>query len=1040
MAFNLDLWTRFEYNGIPIYIRGDKPDWFVPNSLGDKSLQQYAKGGVDLNDILVRRFLDRLPDDPVLPYNGRAEYLQTDYLRELWLHVTNRCNQACRPCLFAASPKAKGELPVAQIREIAAQAASLGCKVFALTGGEPFFHREFAALVDCLLEVEAAHVVVLTNGMLLRNFAQSLARWSSDRFHLQISVDGLRHNHDFIRGPGSFDALMVNLDWLKEQKIPFTISMCVDSGNVNDMPEIVDFAAGVGAANLHFIWYFVRGRGMAERFVHPEIILPRLLEAAERSAKSGIRIDNLEVLRSQIFAPSGTIHDGANSGWESLAVGPDCRLYPSPALVGVKALATEINGNLGGAWRQSSILAELRRSTAASLTSPLRDILGGGDPDYSYLHGGAFVGGDPYLPLYEQMALWLIAREAARQPADGPPRLRLKMGEILEACGSHGPVALTHTNCLLAAALPDSHTAVRDFYQEAAHSTKSDILNPIGYPEDAIAHIPIAARLRNYGCGSPVIDANLRPGEQVLDLGCGTGVECFIAARQVGAEGRVIGVDMLEAMLTRAELGAQGVAANLGYFNLEFKKGYLEDLPIRDNSIDAVLSNCVINLSSHKRRTFAEIFRVLKEGGRLVVSDVVCETEPDRFIRNDEILRGECIAGCLTQRDLFGLLDESGFVAPRILKRFPYRVVRGQQFFSLTYAARKPAATVTKKVLYRGPFAAVMTHQGTLLPVGLTREVDLEELDAGPDDLFVFDSAGAVSNIPMEAPSCCSPAATDCCAPLETPKADFFRPHEKGLANLTLIHGVKEGNLQISLPPRGEPKPVPAHCSGCMVCGAELRYLNTETECQCSYCYRTTAANAMCEHGHFVCDSCHTRDALALVEHICLTTRETDLIALMQEIRQHPAFPVHGPEHHALVPGVVLATYRNLGGEITSKEIATALSRGKSVAGGSCGFMGVCGTVTGVGTAFSLLLKANPVRPKERRQVQLVTHAVMQTLAQFEAARCCQRECWLALKKAAELSADLLPITLKADAEIVCRQSKHNKECLKNNCPFYKPN
>jgi 7,8-dihydro-6-hydroxymethylpterin dimethyltransferase len=250
------------------------------------------------------------------------------------------------------------------------------------------------------------------------------------------------------------------------------------------------------------------------------------------------------------------------------------------------------------------------------------------------------------------------------QPANGLPGLRLKMGDILVSCGAHGEVALTHTNCLLAAASPDSRTVVKEFYQAAAETTKEDILNPVCYPEEAISHIPKQFRFRGYGCGSPVLDAGLRPGETVLDLGCGAGVECFIAARLVGAGGRVFGVDMLEAMLARAEQGAAGVAATLGYHNLEFRKGYLEELPLPDSAIDVVLSNCVINLSSHKRRTFAEILRVLKPGGRLVIADVVTETEPDPALKNDEILRGECLAGALTQRDLFGMLGNRGSGPP----------------------------------------------------------------------------------------------------------------------------------------------------------------------------------------------------------------------------------------------------------------------------------------------------------------------------------------------------------------------------------------
>jgi 7,8-dihydro-6-hydroxymethylpterin dimethyltransferase len=764
MAFQQQLWTRCEFNGIPIYIRGDKPDWFVPNDRGDQVLQDYTHDRAASEDWQVKRFFQRLPDSAEQPYGGRAGILKTDHLQEIWFHLTNRCNQACSHCLFSSSSRETAELSGSRVREIAAQAAGLGCRVFSLTGGEPFVHPELEAIVDSLLGHGEAHVVVLTNGTLLRDHAGALGRWSWDRFHLQISVDGLRPRHDDLRGKGAFDTMIGNLAWLRAKKAPFTLSMCVNADNVADMPELVDLAAEAGAANVHFLWFFVRGRGTPRRYVSPEEIFPYLAEAARRAETANISIDNFEVLRSQVFAPSGTIHDGANSGWESLAVGPDGKLYPSPALVGMEPLGTEMSNGLATAWRESPVLSGLRESTAASLKSPWRFLLGGSDPDHSYLHGGAFMGQDPYGELYEKMAMWLIAREAGKEPNSGPPRLRLKMGEVLESCGTHGAVALTHTNCLLAAAMPDSRTAVKEFYHGAAQATKTDILNPVCYPEEVVAQIPEEARVRSYGCGSPVLDAELRPGQRVLDLGCGTGVECFIASGLVGQSGQVTGVDMLDSMLELSERAAGGVAANLGYRNVEFKKGYLEELPMPDSSTDVIISNCVINLSPHKRRTFAEIFRVLRPGGRLVISDVVCETEPDAAIRNDEVLRGECISGAFTQRDLFRILEESGFVAARVLKRFPYRVVQGHPFFSMTYEAKKPLAATQAAVMYRGPFAALVTHKGAVLPVGETVQVDLDELLVGRSDLLVFDEGGNVINVEMTPPACCTPAASNCCS------------------------------------------------------------------------------------------------------------------------------------------------------------------------------------------------------------------------------------------------------------------------------------
>jgi MoaA/NifB/PqqE/SkfB family radical SAM enzyme/ubiquinone/menaquinone biosynthesis C-methylase UbiE len=1021
MKFQRELWTRFEADGLPIYVRGDRPQWFVPNTSGDRVLQDWPSARV-IGDLQARRFIERLPEEPPLLYPGRDQVLKLQHLRELWFHLTNRCNQACRHCLFASSPSDAAELESQRVRDIASEAFALGCRVFALTGGEPMFYADFAPVVDFLLQFDQTHVMVLTNGLFLKDFAAELDRWPGSRFHLQISLDGLEQNHDRLRGPGAFAALMENLRWLKAQGRTCTLSMCVTQANYTDLPALIDLAGEMGAANFHLIWYFIRGRGTREQFVLPEDIVPQVMEASRRAAAQGISLDNLDILRSQIFAPPGTIYDGAGSGWESLAVGPDGRLYPSPALVGVKDLATNLAPDLRTAWQESLVLQDLRRVTAASLTSPLRFFLGGGDPDHSYLHGGTLVGDDPYIPLYEKLALWLIAQEAAQEPDCETPGLRLRMGEILESCGPHGAVALTHSNCLLTAVTPDSRAAVREFYQDAAQTTKEDILNPVCYPEEFISHIPEEARLRSYGCGSPVLEARLAPGETVLDLGCGTGVECFIASRLVGPAGQVVGVDMLPVMLGRASRGAVGVADHLGYDNLTFKLGFLEDLPLPKASVDVILSNCVINLSSHKRCTFREALRVLKPGGRLVVSDVVTPSEPDPAIKNDDTLRGECIAGALTEKHLFALLEETGFSAMRVLKRFPYRVVQGHPFFSLTFEAVKPESTEDVMVMYRGPLAALVTSHGDLLPVGEMRRINHADLPGQTADFLIFNDAGQVVNVAQDSWSCCAPAANTaaeaaaCCCPSPNPS-----------------------NPASATPPPLAPVTTapPRHHSGCLVCGAPLNYKETETLARCHYCQAELPANAVCEQGHFVCDACHTSDGLAVIEHVCQTTAETDLIALLDEIRRHPAIPRHGPEHHVLVPAVILTAYRNLGGAVTPETFRTAISRGRSIPGGACGFLGVCGAAAGVGIAFSLLLKATPMKPIERGQVQGAVQAVLGELTPLEAARCCQRESWLALRKAAELSRELLAIPLQAAAPLICRQGGDRPDCLQSRCPLW---
>jgi hypothetical protein len=140
-----------------------------------------------------------------------------------------------------------------------------------------------------------------------------------------------------------------------------------------------------------------------------------------------------------------------------------------------------------------------------------------------------------------------------------------------------------------------------------------------------------------------------------------------------------------------------------------------------------------------------------------------------------------------------------------------------------------------------------------------------------------------------------------------------------------------------------------------------------------------------------------------------------------------------------MIPGIILTAYRNLGGAVSLEDIESGISRGRSVAGGFCGFMGVCGAAVGVGIAFSVILDANPTKAKQRKIVQNVTQAVLKEIAGLKAARCCQRDGWLALKKAVELSRALLPVPLRADHRLVCSQQALNKECIGKACFLYPP-
>jgi arsenite methyltransferase len=305
----------------------------------------------------------------------------------------------------------------------------------------------------------------------------------------------------------------------------------------------------------------------------------------------------------------------------------------------------------------------------------------------------------------------------------------------------------------------DVEQAVRDRYAEGAKAVQPALCCPTdAYDSDYLAILPDEITAKDYGCSDPTRYVN--PGETVVDLGSGAGKNCYIMAQKVGAEGLVIGVDMNDAMLALSRQYRQSIGDQLGYHNVTFVKGKIQDLAldadraeawlqrqgvrslaqmadfeaecdrlrqtqplIATDSVDVVVSNCVLNLvrPGDKRPLFQEIFRVLRRGGRAVISDIVCDEPPTAAIMADPDLWSGCIAGAFGEVEFLDMFAQAGFHGIEILARQaePWQVIDGIEFRSLTVRAYKGKQgdcwDHNQAVIYKGPWQSVQDDDGHTL-------------------------------------------------------------------------------------------------------------------------------------------------------------------------------------------------------------------------------------------------------------------------------------------------------------------------------------
>ncbi len=381
----------------------------------------------------------------------------------------------------------------------------------------------------------------------------------------------------------------------------------------------------------------------------------------------------------------------------------------------------------------------------------------------------------------------------------------------------------------------NTEVSVKDRYAAAAKVREAALCCPVEYDRQYLEIIPEEVIAKDYGCGDP--SQFLQAGEVVLDLGSGTGKICFIASQVVGKSGRVIGVDMTDDMLEVAHRNAPIVAERIGYSNVEFRKGRIQDLAldlealdktlketplcganaflkaeeladnlrrnqplVADKSVDVVVSNCVLNLveSKAKKQLFQEIFRVIRDGGRAVISDIVCDEAVPERLQNDPELWSGCISGALTEKEFLDAFAAVGFYGIELVKRDtePWQTVEGIEFFSVTVQAFKPTQVPNKEcnqaAIYLGPFQRVLDDDGRWFERGQRHAVSQRTFERyqkppfkgqfalispkkaiSPENAPAFDRAPGQVRPPFEtkgrdfrlstpASQCCEPG-TDCC-------------------------------------------------------------------------------------------------------------------------------------------------------------------------------------------------------------------------------------------------------------------------------------
>jgi len=740
-----------------------------------------------LKDLIRSKFLTSEPVKKV-DYAGRADFIHAYKLDELWIHTNNSCNLTCSHCLVNSSPRGDKGLSTEAIKRVIDEAVILGTSRFYFTGGEPFMRKDIFELTDYVCNHKKSELIILTNGTLLKGETiERLKRCNKELLKIQISLDGSRPEiNDSLRGKGSFDLIVEGVKNVVDAGYSPTVTTVVTNSNIEDIQETTKLLALLGVKTHHLLWAHKRGRitDNSNNSIPP---IEKVIEVTRKvkvvAGESGISVDNHDSYKFRANSNRGTRYDLGNACYDSLCVYSNGDVYPSASFAGYEGLkcGSILDRPLRETWENSNMSKAFRNATLQNKEKckecHIKFICGGGDIEHSFFYSEngfkletdkfpsdiGIHALDPYCDLHKEITKNVIFElaEARKEMMDrktgfSAPTVLRSMGEGSLNCGSaisdfgikdpqsaiRNPKSIhtLHSNCVLSFDVDKPRSIVREFYGNAAEEPQEELCCPTKNSQEDTNHIPQEVLDRFYGCGSPTIIAKVSEGETMVDLGAGAGIDCFIAAKKVGPMGKIYGIDMTDEMLKVANKNKHLVAKNLGYDIVEFRKGFLEDVPVDDGTVDLITSNCVINLSPDKKAVFNEMWRILKDHGRIVISDIVSEGETPPYLKLNKQLWGECISGALTEDEFMAYLEQAGFYGLQTLSKVFWKEVEGYSFYSVTlrgykFEKKKDCVYIGQKAVYHGPYKAITDEEGHLFPRNEPVEV-------------CTDTAAKLSNLP----------------------------------------------------------------------------------------------------------------------------------------------------------------------------------------------------------------------------------------------------------------------------------------------------